>query len=251
MMKHLKRQHGFTIIELMIATTIFSLVLMISLGAIMTITRMYYQGTLQAKTQNRVREIVDEIADDIRYLPGEVVVTEDPSVISGAIETGDDGSVGSVDPEAPVDYFGEHCIGEIRYRYLLGFKTVTNATLASSDQDARDANGTLVREPSANCDAADLNDTDRTTLAESIVTDDSLTSMLDENMRLLEFAINRSSSIDSNRYTVAVTVAYGDDDLIDFVDGNFICKPDNIARAYCAVSRLEVDVTKRLETSGT
>ena len=96
-----------------------------------------------------------------------------------------------------------------------------------------------------------LNDTDRTTLAESIVTDDSLTSMLDENMRLLEFAINRSSSIDSNRYTVAVTVAYGDDDLIDFVDGYFICKPDNIARAYCAVSRLEVDVTKRLETSGT
>lgn len=238
MKRNNQKQRGFTIIELMIATTIFSLVLMICLAAIMTITRMYYQGTLQARTQNRTREIVDEIADELRYQPGDVVVN-DTDPLLGEIEN-NQGEIGSVDPEALDDYYGQYCVGSVRYQYLLGFKTQSDAQRASGPLDDREARGTLVR--SNDCSLS--GDLDADEVAAALINDESVNSMLDENMRLLEFQITPSGG-DSGRYTVTVTIAYGDDDLIGYENGNFACKPDNVARAYCAVSRLEVIVTRR------
>lgn len=239
-----KQQRGFTIIELMIATTIFSLVLMICLAAIMTITRMYYQGTLQARTQNRVREIVDEVADEIRYQPGEIVATADsptsPTRLTSAVENAD-GTPGSVNPVEPFNYDGQHCVGTIRYRYVLGFKTTTDAQVANVTTDDRNAVGTLVREtlPGA-CNEVLADDE----VGPELIENTAVESMLDENMRLLEFEI-ASTGIAQDSYRIAATIAYGDDDLIGFENGRHICRPDNVARAYCAVSRLEVIVTRR------
>jgi len=63
---------GFTIIELMIATTVFSVILLIATMALIQIGRVYYKGVLSAKTQNTTRAITDEIGSSIKFSGGNV-----------------------------------------------------------------------------------------------------------------------------------------------------------------------------------
>ena len=60
-------QNGFTIIELLIATTVFSLILLISVAGILQISRMYYRGVTQSRTQETARSIIDEVGEAIRF----------------------------------------------------------------------------------------------------------------------------------------------------------------------------------------
>lgn len=63
-----QRDHkGFTIIELMIATVVFSLVLLIIMGAIIQFGRIYYKGVIQSRTQERTRAISEDIARHIQF----------------------------------------------------------------------------------------------------------------------------------------------------------------------------------------
>ena len=61
------RSRGFTIIELMIATTVFSVILLIATMALIQIGRIYYKGVLSSKTQNVARGIIDEVANSIKF----------------------------------------------------------------------------------------------------------------------------------------------------------------------------------------
>lgn len=60
-------RRGFTIIELMIATVVFSLVLLIIMGAIIQFGRIYYKGVIQSRTQERTRAISEDIARHIQF----------------------------------------------------------------------------------------------------------------------------------------------------------------------------------------
>jgi prepilin-type N-terminal cleavage/methylation domain-containing protein len=73
-MKKTKIQHGFTIAELMIATTIFSVVLIVILAAFMQIGRMFYKGVSLNSTTEAARNLVDNISNDAKlsYAPGTI-----------------------------------------------------------------------------------------------------------------------------------------------------------------------------------
>ena len=58
---------GFTIIELLIATVIFSVILLVITGAIIQFGRIYYRGVVQSKTQERSRAIIDSVAKDLQF----------------------------------------------------------------------------------------------------------------------------------------------------------------------------------------
>src|SRR3990172_9120101 len=58
---------GFTIVELMIATTIFSVILLIVTFGMLQIGRTYYKGITLTKTQNAARSIIDTISQDIQF----------------------------------------------------------------------------------------------------------------------------------------------------------------------------------------
>lgn len=60
-------QKGFTIIELMVATTVFSLILMVCLASFIQVSRMFYKGYNMARTQEATRMVAESIADDIRF----------------------------------------------------------------------------------------------------------------------------------------------------------------------------------------
>ncbi|HSX31885.1 MAG TPA: prepilin-type N-terminal cleavage/methylation domain-containing protein, partial [Candidatus Saccharimonadales bacterium] len=62
-----RRQQGFTIIELLIATLIFSMVLLLVTVGIMQVTRVYYKGVTESNTQNAARSIVDSISQAIQF----------------------------------------------------------------------------------------------------------------------------------------------------------------------------------------
>ncbi len=58
---------GFTIIELLIATVVFSVVLLIASTAIIGLSRQFYKGLNKSKTQEVARSISEEIAKNIQY----------------------------------------------------------------------------------------------------------------------------------------------------------------------------------------
>ena len=66
-MKRIRTQAGFTIIELLISTVIFSLVLLVITAAITQFGRIYYKGVVSSQTQSVTRNIMSSIAQDIQF----------------------------------------------------------------------------------------------------------------------------------------------------------------------------------------
>jgi prepilin-type N-terminal cleavage/methylation domain-containing protein len=58
---------GFTIIELLIATVIFSVILLVITGAIVQFGQIYYKGVIQSRTQERARAITEDISKSIQF----------------------------------------------------------------------------------------------------------------------------------------------------------------------------------------
>jgi len=88
---------GFTIIELLIATMVFSVVLLIFMAAFIKIGDMFYKGVNLANTQEAARNVLDGISNDIRF-------SKSTPVFNGPDATGK----------------GYFCIGQHRYKYQLG-----------------------------------------------------------------------------------------------------------------------------------
>lgn len=63
----LGKQAGFTIVELMIATMVFSVILMVITVGVMYFTRNYYKGVYASMTQNAARDISDAVAQAVQF----------------------------------------------------------------------------------------------------------------------------------------------------------------------------------------
>ena len=61
------QQSGFTIIELMIATTVLSVILVMVSVIMISIGSLYFKGLNQSRVQGNVRAIVDEISQQLQY----------------------------------------------------------------------------------------------------------------------------------------------------------------------------------------
>jgi hypothetical protein len=58
---------GFTIIELLVATTVFSVALVIFLSAFIRVGQMFYKGVNIANTQEAARTMLQDVSDDIQF----------------------------------------------------------------------------------------------------------------------------------------------------------------------------------------
>jgi prepilin-type N-terminal cleavage/methylation domain-containing protein len=61
-----KDQQGMTLVELMIATTVFATVLVIVLFGFVFVTKDYVRGYYQSQTQEAARTIISEVSEDIQ-----------------------------------------------------------------------------------------------------------------------------------------------------------------------------------------
>ena len=109
MMKRLNK-NGFTIIELLIATVVFSVVLMVITASIVQFGKLYYRGVVQDRMQETVRNISESVTQTIQFAG----VSTPVSFTNGSNITG-------------------YCIGNIRYTMntLAGSYHLTRDTISS------------------------------------------------------------------------------------------------------------------------
>jgi prepilin-type N-terminal cleavage/methylation domain-containing protein len=93
---------GFTIIELMIATTVLSVVLLLATLIITSVGRLYTKGINQANVQSSARTIIDDIAQNLELSNGKTNATPGPNGEQGI------------------------CINNIRYSFVVGQQVNAN-----------------------------------------------------------------------------------------------------------------------------
>lgn len=233
---HLDQQRGFTIVELMVATLVFSVILVVVTTGVIQITRKYYKGITATDTQTTARHIMDAISQSIQFDGGDILAATSPMS-------------------------GRTCIGQQAYDFQIG-QQVSNSPTAGPDMQGHHAL-TFSSSVPAPC----LPGSDPT------VGFAAGTELLSPHMRLGTFSV---SPLSNNFYMVSVTVIYGDVDQLcsptfasthtnhggcntnlvpvlgnipDFVNSPDIrCKIESGSQ-FCAVSALSTIVQQRLVSS--
>lgn len=100
----MKDNRGFTLLELLISTTVFSVILLLCTFGLVQVGRNYYRGNTITRTQNTARSVMSTLTQSIQYSGSDPVVTTLPP--------------GGVNPPAN----GSFCIGSLRYEYKLNTK---------------------------------------------------------------------------------------------------------------------------------
>lgn len=209
------QQGGFTLVELMIATVVFSVVLLIITVGILQISRVYIKGTTENATQNTARTIMDTISQSIQFGGGNVATT-----------TG-----GAATPGSPKAF----CVGSQRYTYALGYQVVDGTPNGGLSQ----TNHALASDSIANCSQTTVQSLNGPTISGR--------ELLAPNMRLSKFEVNQVSG-STNLYRVTIRIVYGDNDLLDDpTSANARCKGAVAGTQFCAMSELSTVVVKRVQ----
>lgn len=203
-----KNSSGFTIIELMIAASVFAVILLIVSISLVRISHIYSKGIITSRTQEVARAIMDEVTHSIRFNGGNIQsISHGPSVTSG------------------------YCIGPRRLSVRLG------KMLTETPGDHGLIADTLDVPCSSMAQALDLS------LSLLPPTQNPQEFLLPE-MRISDLSI---TPLGNSLFAVNLKIAYGVDDLLDNpATTNPTCKQD-FGRQFCTVLSLNTVIQKRLE----
>lgn len=74
------RSSGFTIVELMIATLVFSTILVAITVGVLHFSALYYRSVYMSEAQNTARNIADEVANAVKFGTGSIdYITDTPN----------------------------------------------------------------------------------------------------------------------------------------------------------------------------
>lgn len=246
-------QQGFTVLELMIATTVVSVVLLMVSVMMINIGNLYYKGITQSKVQDNIRSITDDVAQRIS------LSSATPKWLNSA-----DGSLHAV------------CIGDTRYTYILGMQINKNP----SSSQTRHA---LWRDTIAAGSCPTPDDQNLVLMPENNINSDALiggsapasgqiyqgtngSELLSPNARLSNFEVRGLGPLNTAPYQIVVNIAYGDDDLLcgpsiaantcddddevvtpaEIATGKLNCK-GKTGNSYCATANLTTVAVPRLQ----
>lgn len=213
------QQKGFTIVELMIATLVFSLVLLVCAFAIVHVGRMYYKGMIMNRTQDASRKVIDDISQAIQFGG----ISGEKRQFFRANST----TYGTGSTSVQVDSL---CFGVVRYSF-----NKEKARGSSEDHIPHVLWKDRVNPADAECLPVDITRADLNT--------DQGTEMLGENMRLPILNISE----DRGNWSLEMRLSYGDDPLLFEEGTNYgVCKGALSGGQFCAVSQLNTVVHKRL-----
>lgn len=217
---------GFTIVELMIAMSVLSVLLLISSLTLISIGRLYSKGVNEAATQNTTRNITNNLASQLELAGSNPIINPaGQSVI---------------------------CIGAQRYTYRLGHELTSTATDHVLWHDTMNSTSA--------CNAVNLGSN---TPSDGATVVGSGGEMVAVHMRLTDLSVAAGSG---SNYNLVVGVAYGDDDLLcdsgsppdcstigisthllSHAPGSILCK-GGTGSEYCAVSFLATNIGRRLNS---
>jgi prepilin-type N-terminal cleavage/methylation domain-containing protein len=208
-----RRQGGFTIIELMIATAVFSTILVLITTMMIAISSLYYKGMNQARVQDAVRTITDEVSSQLQ-LSGDVV--PQVALVPPAV--------------APANGAKAYCLGNFRYTYVIGKQLVSTVAVSAREttyalwRDKRPATCEPIKDSELS-DSAKLNGG---------------VELIPPNGWLTEFRLSQVTS----PYVLEVGVAYGEYDLLTLNGVASRCTGVK-GNEYCATAHLSTTVTRR------
>lgn len=233
MKKFFEQKNGFTLVELLIATTVFAVILLVCTTGLVQIGRMYYKGVTQARTQETARTVMDDISRTIQFSNSEV--SSPPSVRTESYNG------------VNLNIFA-YCIGELRYSFViknsLGDSMQLNANPNGAPNKIRHVLWVdAMTSANATCDPLNLtiasgNPADANTNTNSLNNRE----LLGEGMRLLKLQINPVPG--SKVYNVDLKIGTGDKDLFDATGET--CISTGLGGQFCATSQIKTSVLQRV-----
>ncbi len=220
---------GFTIIELMIATMVFSVIIVLSSLMITNIGNLYNKGINQSRIQGTVRSLTSDLSQQLKLSSNQFTVPIGPLVVGNQNKV-----------------YG-YCIGSVRYSYILGSKIGTIPHVLWRD----------VNNSQGSCTPVDIS-------SSTLVNSNKGIELMGPNSRLTTFSITADSKSGGSPYALTIKAAYGDDDLlcdekaqpgscsnnvalVNYSSPDVACKGGNISgRQFCAVAGSTVIVNQRV-----
>ena len=212
----IKTQKGFTIVELMLATAILSVILLVVSVMMIKISNLYYKGINQTNVQDDVRSIADDVSQHLQLNDRSPTTSTGPNV--NAV-----------------------CINTTRYSYILNTQINTGGYQHVLWRDTV---------KSGSCSKADLTASD----PGAATGGSNGTELIAPNSRLTYFCITgvdgagnpQPACVPGNSpFNIAVGVAYGGSDLLSGSGLNESCM-GNIGDQFCATSKLITTVVQRI-----
>lgn len=224
--------NGFTIVELMISTTVFAIVVLVLTAGIMQISKTYYKGITSSQTQGVVRAIMEDVGQAIQLSGGTY-----RSGISGG------------------GYSGSYCIGSRLYMYKNVNQNDVGVTGNKAAQLTATSGPVLMGETiSSSCSSV-------VSLSPPPPGVSNAAEKLQQKMRLVKFIITPRAG---QLYDVTVRVVAGDDDMLcsptfasnkcqsgamastaELSQPDLQCKGIS-GQQYCAVSEITTTVARRV-----
>lgn len=208
-------KRGFTIVELMISSAVFSLMLLVCLGAVIYLGRIYYKGITIATTSETNNAALDSLTQAIQYSGSDLV-----SIGSGS------------------GWDGAFCMGSKKYSYKIGTQLIEGGSGASvSDQ-------VFVLSTDPGCTTSSL----------PVPTgSQDQRELLKENMRLTHLEISTDSTGLTNviigmAYGGDPTDPSVEANTFNYDGGGTIvsCKDSSQATAFCATSYLSSSALRKV-----
>jgi prepilin-type N-terminal cleavage/methylation domain-containing protein len=246
-MKHVKlrSEQGFTIVELMIALSVLSVLLITATLILIQIGALYSKGVNAADLQNVNRNVVSDLTGQLQFsgkVPaGCVPIANDVTcyVPSNPLSPSPTTIHNNTDGTDETIY--SYCIGKTRYSYVMNRELGTDSgttptqvtqhvlwrdtmTSTSSCPPADIVNGTHLDDPPSSGDGYE---------------------MMGSHMRLTRFNIQPLAG-SNGVYTVQAWMAFGDSDLVQTQsDGTSTCSSGK-GTQFCAISTISTQVTGRV-----
>ena len=228
------QQNGFTILELTIATMIFSAIFLTASTALLQMGKLYYKGAVGGRTQEIARGAMDQIAQQLQFSSVDSVTAGPKNYV---VANGTDVPAGTLD-------FYAVCIGGSRYTYRLNAQVVNSVASGTYTAATHKLLHALWHDSvsSGTCVPANLSLTDPSTTPGAVGANGE--EVMDQRMRLSNFSVSCNTS---KVCTLTVGVIYGDDDLVFF---DATGKPTHcetvIGNQWCATSQFSTSVLKRI-----
>jgi prepilin-type N-terminal cleavage/methylation domain-containing protein len=223
-----KQQGGFTIIELMIATMVFAVILLGATTALFQLEKMYYRGIITARAQTTSRTVMASISQQLQF--SQNVFTRAPKVTSYA-------------DKLEVQGF---CIGTTRYSYVINGQVEEGAGYEAANHQIAHGLWRDTISPTAACVPLDLTRANpEQTPAYQASPGSAGSELLQQNMRLGVLDVNCPD--DGSLCKIDLNIIYGDDDLLAPDAVNPVGCRSTFGDQWCATSHLSTHVFKRLQ----
>lgn len=216
-------QDGFTLLELLIASLVFSVILVSTVTVVIQMSKLYFKAVTTNKVQETTRSVTDSIGQKLQFTP-ELVASSTRTIAGQTVSA--------------------YCIGTHRYSYVLNFQVDSNAGTFTADHKVRHA--LWQDDVASGCQPADLNLANPTTDPSAPGLANSGSEMLGQGMRLSKFSINCPGG--GKLCTIEVGVLYGADDLVEPDPSSAVADHCQtiIGSQWCASANLYTTVERRL-----